>query len=238
MSSLLKANRLSQCYLIQVSICILSLVAGCGRSSEVAPSSNARRQGSVHGGQQPVSGATVQLYAVGTNGDQSDSTPLFADPPTTNKQGAFEFAIYQCPSPDSLVYIVAQGGNPGLSAGSNNAALALMAALGPCSTLSSSTFITINEVTTVAAVFALSPFMASVSKVGSLAGEQQGLESVFTLAAELADVSTGTSPGTFAAGPSNVPIFLINSLADSLAACINSTGGKAGDASACRNALC
>ena len=69
---------------------------------------------------------------------------------------------YTCDAGD-YVYLTSVGGTSttvnGMPSG-NNSAAALMAALGPCSGLSSSTFITLNEATTVAAVFAMQQFMA------------------------------------------------------------------------------
>jgi hypothetical protein len=40
--------------------------------------------GAVHGGQQPVTGSTIQLYAVGTTGDGSAATPLLSGLFTTS----------------------------------------------------------------------------------------------------------------------------------------------------------
>ena len=145
----------------------------------------AGRQGLVHGGQQPVTGATIQLYAVGTAGDGSAATPLLSPAPVTDANGAFNLSSqYTCPSPSSLVYIVASGGNPGLFPGTNNAALSMMAALGPCSSLSTSTFIFIDELTTVAAVYSLAPFMTSPSSIGSTPADAAALAAAFALASQ------------------------------------------------------
>ena len=79
---------------------------------------------------------------------------------------------YTCPANVSQIYMVATGGNPGITKvdGSghpvvvNNSNLALMAALGPCpangNLLASLPYIIVNEVTTVSAVWALQQFMA------------------------------------------------------------------------------
>src|SRR5271155_106496 len=98
------------------------LLSSCGtqRSGQqlVVP---AGRHGLVHGGQQPVTGATLQLYAVGTTGDGSASTPLLSPAPVSDANGGFNISgAYTCPAPSSLVYIVASGGNPGLPLGTNN----------------------------------------------------------------------------------------------------------------------
>ena len=132
--------------------------------------------GSVFGGQNPVSGSLIQLYSVGTTGDGLAATRLITAALTTSDgtgltnsnanagnamntlpTGSFTITgAYTCPSSTAEVYLVATGGNPGLTSGTNNAALSLMATLGPCGDLSSSTYIVINELTTVGAAAARS----------------------------------------------------------------------------------
>ena len=117
-------------------------------------------------GQQPITGSTIQLYAAWTTGYGASATALLSSPVVTDAAGSFAITgDYTCPSSSSQLYIVATGGNPGLGPGTNNAAIALMAALGPCNlhggeyTLDPNSFIWINEVTTVASVYALAAFM-------------------------------------------------------------------------------
>ncbi len=190
--------------------------------------------GSVHGGQQPVSGATIQLYAVGSNGDGSAATPLITQPVTSDANGNFSISgSYSCPAAASLVYIVASGGNPGLAPGTNNTALNMMTALGRCDSLTSLSFIVINELTTVAAVSALSPFMTSPANVGSSSADASSLANAFTLASEFVNPSTGFAPGLNVPVGTIVPVAKINTLANVMAVCINSAGGIAGDGSSC-----
>jgi hypothetical protein len=225
--------------LFRASIPLTLLLTGCGanfKQASVLPSPNAKRHGLVHGGEQPISGATIQLYAVGTTADASAATPLLSPAPTSAADGTFDITgTYTCPSPSSLIYMVATGGNPGLAPGTNNSAISLMAALGPCSTLSSSTFIIVNELTTVAGVYALAPFMASPSAIGSAPGDLPSLSAQFTLASQLANYSTGTAPGANLPPGTTVPVALINTLANVLSSCINSVGGTAGDNTPCGN---
>jgi hypothetical protein len=178
------------------------LVSGCGgvgagpesAKSTVTP---AGRQGVVMGGQQPVNGATVQLYAVGTGGDGSAASARLAPAVATGPDGSFNITgLYTCPSASALVYLVATGGNPGLSGTVNNAQLALMAALGACGNLTGSTYVVINELTTAGAVYSLAPYMASATAVGSGTSDASGLASAFSLANELVNMATGTAPGT------------------------------------------
>ena len=216
--------------LASISLVILS---GCGLST--APSSpSAKYHGSVHGGQQPVSGATIQLYTVGTSGDGSAATQILTTTVKTGSDGGFELGgTYTCPSATALVYIVATGGNPGLSPGTNNLALDLMAALGQCGTLTNSTFISIDEVTTVAAVYALAPFMNSYSSIGSALGDASSLAASFANASQLVNYTTGTSPGSNLPLGKTVPVAQINTLANILSTCVNSGGGVAGDNTIC-----
>jgi hypothetical protein len=190
----------------------------------------------MHGGQQPVGGATIQLYAVGTTGDGLAPTPLLTPPVTTNPDGSFAITgLYTCPSDSALVYIVGTGGNPGLGGSVNNTALSLMAALGTCGALKTTPLVEINEVTTVAAVAALAPFMSAPANVGSSASDAAALAGAFQTAAALADVTTGVSPGTatysVVGQPGTVPVSEINTLANVVAACVNTSGGVATDTS-------
>ncbi len=139
--------------------------------------------GSVRGGPQPVAGSSIQLYAAGTADYGSGATPLIpvlaagAQSFAGGVPGCVASALqtcyshliadgdgnfnitgdYTCPSATSQIYLVAQGGNSGAG---TNAQLALMAALGPCSSLPSSTLATVNEVTTMAAITAFQQFMS------------------------------------------------------------------------------
>ena len=217
-------------------LCLLVTIALSGCSSGplnpgTTPLGNSHASGSVHGGQQPVVGASIQLYTVGTAGDGSTATPLLTSPVTSDATGSFSITgLYSC-SGATQVYLVATGGNPGLS--TTNPDIALMAALGPCSSLTPSTFITINELTTAAAVSALAPYMSSISRIGSSISDAAGLASAFTLANQLVNTATGTSPGANLPTGFTVPSDQLNTLADILAVCVNSTGGTAGDGSLC-----
>ena len=108
-----------------------------------------------------------------------------------------------------------------------------MAALGSCANLAPSLFITLNEVTTVAAVYALAPYMASASTVDSSSAGTLDLATAFNLAAQLANISSGTAPGIGAPRGFTVPTSQINTIANLLEPCIHSPGGIAGDGSSC-----
>ena len=190
-------------------------------------------QGSVHGGQQSIGGAEIQMYAVGTSGDGSAGVPLLAKPVLSDAAGSFSLnGLYTCPAPDAPVYVVARGGNPGFNTGATNNALALMTMLGPCGKLSASTSISINEVTTVGAIWPIARYMTSATEIGLVAGDPAFAQATETTQ-QLVDPARGISPGTAASVGYLVPSDKLNTLANILAACVNSGGGTAGDASTC-----
>src|ERR1700735_1841598 len=190
--------------------------------------------GAVKGGLVPISGSTIQLYAVGTASDGSASTPLLTGTPVlTDGSGNFTLPSFTCPTPESLVYITATGGNPGLAAGTDNTAITLMSALGACSTVTSAKPIVINELTTVASVFALETYMTSPTAIGSGAADAAVLAHHFASVDKLVDTTTGTTPGPALPANESVTVPTLNTLADILAACVQTAGGVAGDSSAC-----
>jgi sugar lactone lactonase YvrE len=180
--------------------------------------------GRVHGGQQPVVGAQIQLYVAGSGGNGSQSSTLL-DPNTVTSGTDGGFSItgkYSCPSATSQVYLVATQGNPGLGSGGNNPALAMMAPLGSCGNLPSTPFIWINEVTTAAAAWALAPFTKDIADIGASSTNSAGLANAFLNAQLIANTATGT----VATLPSNLTTETgkIYALADAVASCINSDG--------------
>jgi hypothetical protein len=183
--------------------------------------------GTAMGGQQPVTGASIYVYAAGTTGYGSTSTNLlggtsYPSTITTNSSGSFVTGAFTCNAGQQL-YIVAQQGNPG---GGNNPQLAMMAALGECSTLTSFN-VNINEITTVASVSALAPFMSGITAIGSSATNMAGLARAFASVKKLANYSTGKSTGTSLPAGAVGPVAEVNTLADALASCINTHGGSA-----------
>jgi streptogramin lyase len=213
-------------------LCVSLLGCGAGVSSSSGPLSGGALRGGVHGGQQPIVGATIQLYAAGTAGYASSATPLLTSAVTTDATGSFSITgDYTCPSSTSQVYLVATGGNPGLAPGTNNAAIALMAALGPCSlhgsqyTLDPNSFITINEVTTVASVYALAAFMGGdAAHVGTSSTNAVGLVNAFQMVTNLVNTTTGAALSVTPAGNGTPPQAAINTLGNIVVSCVNSTG--------------
>jgi streptogramin lyase len=119
---------------------------------------------------------------------------------------------------------VGTGGDAG---GGTNPAIALMAGLGACPVTGAS--VNINEVSTVASVYALAPFMADYQHIG-YPGSSLGISNAFAMISTLANTTLGSSPGLNA--PANaVPTAEIDTLADILASCINSVVATVGNCS-------
>ncbi len=233
-------------------VCLsLSLsLAGLGGCALQGPTNSAtsaaaavKATGMVHGGQQPVTGATIQLYAAGTAGYGSPATPLIGATLTTsdgtgllnsnanagnanNTLSAGAFTItgdYTCPTGSTLVYLTATGGNPGLTAGTNNSAIVLIAALGQCGALSPSTFVSVNEVTTVASIYSLAQFASVSGDIGSVSTSTTGIANAFANVNNMVNIGTGAAL-TATTGGNAVPQSEINTIADILVPCVNSTG--------------
>ncbi len=185
--------------------------------------------GGVHGGQQPVGGAKVYLYAAGTGGPGAASRSMLAAPGyvTSGADGSFSITgDYTC-QPGDMVYLVALGGNPGLAANTNNTKLALETGLGACSALTSSTPVQINELTTVATVYALNGFQSGTGYLasGSSTAALRGLANAFGMVNVLVNTATGqVRPNAVGSVGTLVPQTEINTLGNALASCVNSDG--------------
>ena len=205
-------------------------LAGCGGAVSSSTTTGGGDQGSsLTGkaliGQQPLLGASVQLYAAGTGGNGSKGAALLSNALTTDSAGAFSVAGYDCPSNSSQIYLVARGGKPGSAAASDNNSIALLTALGACDDVASATPVVINEVTTAAAVYALAQFLSAGGNVGASSTNTVGLMNAVATAQALANISTGSSPGTSFPANGSSPAAKINSLANLLNSCASSTSG-------------
>jgi sugar lactone lactonase YvrE len=229
-------------------VCFLCLIlTGCSLTTTSAPTPEAGLaiQGKVMGGQQPIVGSHVYLFAANTTGNAgpgiaasavnasasllnaalthtSDSIGAYV---LTDASGNFTItADYVC-TPNTQVYVYALGGNP--SSGVNLAA-GLLAALGNCPVvgnfLLATPFITVNEISTVAAAYAFAGYATDATHVSSSGSTlaQTGIKNAFANAVNLAGISTGAALATTPAGNGTVPQSEINTLGNILAACINS----------------
>ena len=218
-------------------------LSGCGLgggANPVAPVNTTGARGSVSGtifgGQQPVVGSTISLYAAGKTATGSTPRSLLTAPVLSSADGSFTITgLYSCQAGDQ-VYLVASGGDAG---GGPNPAIGMMAALGPCSTLlanAATTFINVNEVTTVGSVYALASYMTTAPNVGSDPStvSTNALAAAFANTKTLVNTTTGTAP-TVTTGNGIVPQTTINSLANSIAACINTGSANSSGANSCSN---
>jgi streptogramin lyase len=230
--------------------CSLAL-CGCSAVSSINSAANPPASGSavsvrgvVRGGQNPISGAHVYLYAVGNSGYNTASLSILnsstgnpADGSgnyyvVTGSDGSFSMTgDVTCPTTAAYpyTYALSVGGNSG--SGSNSAAT-LMAPVGGCSQSGfSSTYVVVNEVSTIAlanaaAGFATNPTSVSASNT-SLASTALGNVDMYNLYTE----STGVALATTPAGNGTVPQAEIDTLANILAACVNSNGAVTGPTS-------
>ncbi len=242
-----------------VAVSCALFLAGCSGApvtvpNEANPVPGAALTGRVHGGQGPIVGAHVYLYAANTSGYGGASTSLLSSATgtkdgngnyyvTTGSNGAFSISgDYTCPGASTQVYLYSIGGNPGVGA---NAAAGLMAGLGSCDTANfGSLYIVVNEVSTVATAYAIAGFATDPTHVSSSSSAlaASGIASAIgaTLdtkgnalgaVANLETLSTGAALATTPSGNGTAPQTLINTLANILAACINTNGAITGPAS-------
>jgi hypothetical protein len=188
-------------------------------------------QGQVLSGTAPVNGATIQLYAAGATGNSSAATPMLTQTVITDALGMFQltgtFTCGQSSTGTTIpataqLYLVATGGTTSTTSTTSNPALTLVTAIGPCSNLTSTSFDTLNEITTAAAAWSLAPFASSTTTLGASSTNTLGITNAFLDAALLANPATG-SPATL---PTNLTVETgkLSALADALNSCTTGTG--------------
>jgi hypothetical protein len=138
-------------------------------------STAATLSGKVHGGNQPVIGATVTLWFAGQGLNPTPpatTTAIKAATTTTDGTGSFSFTKdtagghdgttpnWSCPAGGSpLVYVLSQGGNTqNNNGGPVNTAASFIALYGDCPTISGANFVYMSEVTTVATMATVAQF--------------------------------------------------------------------------------
>jgi hypothetical protein len=189
----------------------------------------------VHGGQAPIKSASIKLWEVGSTGYGSTPTLLYSTT-TSAVDGTFGFPIASwttnCTNVSGAnlstpVYLTSSGGDAGSG---TNSSILLMAALGPCNSINTSTFVNIDEVTTVAAAYALGQFMnpANPAQIGYLTS-QTGIQHAFTTAGNLVNIGAGTASALTPNGNGSIPQAEINTLANILAYCVNGSFSGTGN---------
>ena len=210
---------------VTLSVSLASIGCITSTSSPVGSGTGAplhKASGSIHGGQQPIVGSRIALYAAGKSTIASQSRAMLSSPVLSDVNGNFSLTgLYTC-QPGDQVYLTATGGDSGSGP---NTAIALMATLGPCAAIQDSTFVNIDEVSTVASIFSIAPFMSDAQDIGADPANANALAAAFASTLTLADRASGLAlPAS--AGNGIVPYATINSLANSLAGCINSPQGS------------
>jgi hypothetical protein len=198
--------------------------------------------GSIHHATTPIVGARVYLFAANTTGYGNPSVSLL-NPTLTGTSDAIgayvtsasdgSFSMkgdYTC-VPNTQVFMYAVGGNAG-----SGDAVGLLALLGSCPSAgnfgSTSSAVLVNEVSTVAAAYAMAGFATDATHVSSSGTTlaQIGIANAFANAANLSNITSGAALTTTPAGNGTVPQSLIDTLANILAACVGSTGATPGSA--------
>lgn len=222
--------------LLLVGLITVVMLTGCGASIAIAISPPVQTivpdglSGQVRSGTQAVSNAQIYLYAAGTSGVASAATSLLTEKVFSDASGNFSLAEeYTCAAGQQL-YIVAIAGSIGNSVNPN---AALMTALGDCQNITSSTFAIVNEVTSVASVFALAPFMSSYADIGASSANAKGLASAFATVGKLVNIADGSAVGPALPPQAVIDSSKLNSLANIAIQCMHSGGGRSGDGSPC-----
>jgi hypothetical protein len=232
-----------------VAALVVLFTAGCASLSPTAPATDTFGEtgtftGNIHGGQQPVAFATVQLYAAGTTGYGSVGT-LYATTTTLDDgNGSFSFtkaantdtaypstgSTWACPvTGNPFMYLVARGGNTQgtHSTSTVNTAAAAFFGVGLCSGISPAGVANMNEVTTVGSLAALQQyFNPTTESVGAPSTTQAvtGLTNAFSVIPLLIDGVHGTAQGSYTASYSITSVAetaKIDTIADVIAACLN-----------------
>lgn len=143
--------------------------------------------------------------------------------------GTTSAGTYAC-AQNVLVYALSVGGNAG--AGENSSAW-LMADLGPCTgtTLPSTMTVDIDEISTVAGVYALSGYATGPTDIGydgSAAGAV-GITNASATVANLEDLSSGLALTSTPNGNGTPNAAMLITLANIMGSCINSSGALAND---------
>ena len=219
------------------------ITTGCGvytkGVSDEGPVAGKAIQGRAYGGQAPLTGAAVYLFAASTSGYGTTASSLLKTTATgvstdanglgyvlTTAGGAFSITSdYTCASASTQLYMLAVGGNPGLAGSVDNTGITELLALGSCNQYSPSSFLIINELSTVAAASALSQFMnPGTVDIASSPTNVAGMANAFVTAANLVNPSSSTANTVTPSGLGAVSYQQMNTLADVLSTCVNSSG--------------
>lgn len=203
-----------------------SLFTGCGGAGHTMtvtgsnPLQTPEFTGLMESGSSPVSAAVISFYAAGGSGPGVGATNLLGTQTmTTDASGKFSVPTFQCAGSGTQLYLVGRGGSASPASGADNSALVMMAVLGDCGSVGSSTIVVMNEVTTAAAAWALAQFIGTDAAIGASATNATGLRNAFLTAANLAHTSKGTAPGPGLPPNTELETAKLNTLAAALWTC-------------------
>jgi len=251
-----------------IAVLLPLLLSGCALSptgtptAESTPAAGPVIRGVMHGGQQPITSGKTYLLAVNSTGyggsgiaaSSSNASVSLLSPSApgytgglsgpdgigyyvlTDSNGNFNITNdYACTAGQQL-YLYGEGGDSG--AGANNAKIGLMAALGECSTINSSTYVVMNEVSTVATAYALAGFATDATHISSsgTALAKQGVSNAMANVGFLETLGTGAALLNDLISGTIAPQETVNSLANILASCVN-TDGSMNPGSGCNSLL-
>lgn len=210
-------------------------------SSGAGGAQGAAIKGVVHGGQNPISGGHVYLLAGNTTGYGGTSLSLLTAHTnttvdsnsryyvTTDATGSFNITgDYVCPSVVSQLYLYVVGGNSGSGV---NSGIGLLAGLGSCpanGTLSSSLFVSINEVSTIVTAYSIAGFTTDALHVSSSGTTlaKTDIGEAFATIPNIENLATGVAYTSTPFANGAIPQQEINTLADILGACINTASAS------------
>lgn len=228
-------------------LCCCSLLVGC---SGLSPAITVPRvagaigsiQGRVFGGQQPLIGSHVYVYAVGTSGyGAASNSLLLAGLGTardasghyyvaTDANGAFSVTGDYICTAGTQVYLYASGGDPGN--GASNPAIGLLAGLGQCPVVGTLAVqvphVVVNEVSTAAMAYALASFAVDATHISSSGTPlaQTGVANAMANVANLISISSGFPLTVTPSGTGAPPAQRMATFGNILAACVNSSGAN------------
>jgi hypothetical protein len=195
---------------------------GSGTAIDLAagPPTSLSARGTIHSGAAALGGANVAVYSV-TAGPGQQSHLLAQG--VSDASGKFELtADCRSESASTWVYLVAQS--------ASNTAIEFVAVLGTCADVPA--VINVNELTTIAAAYALNAFIDG----DAISGSAPGLPNAIATAAVLADPGSGALGAflpTAQACAGNAPplnceaVSKLNALANALSACAASASSTA-----------
>jgi len=246
---------------------VCGFLTGCTLTSTATPSAQAFEvSGSVYGGALPINGSHIYLYVANQQGlagpgiapsTANVSTSILVNKPgttadanghyyvTSGATGGFSLSgDYPACSTGQELYLYATGGNarggdPTLTGGNNgvNAAIGLLSDLGECSTIGTGTKVTLNELSTVAAGYALAGYASDATHIGDDEGlnsnstaalAKTGMANAFANARDLVTLG-GAALSTTPSGNGTVPTATLNTIANILAGCVQSAGPTSKD---------